>query len=96
MERLTPQGWDMFSYENLGNWASELEGVHRSSTLDKHRLTFVKLGDLVALLGRPLPVEDRVEPESQGVGTREKGKKAAAASVEKTEQVTLYDPLVSR
>src|ERR1700678_1878269 len=96
MERLTPRGWDMFSYENLGDWASELEGVHRSLTLDKHQLTFVKLGDLVTLLGRPLPVEDRAEPESQGLGTRGKGKETAATSVEETEEVLLYDPLVSR
>ena len=67
----------MFSYENLGDWATELEGIHWSSTLDKHRLTLVKLGDLVALLGRPLPVEDRAEPELQGLATRGKGKKAA-------------------
>ena len=96
MERLTPQGWDMFSYEDLGDWASELEGVHRSSTLDKHRLTFVRLGDLVTLLGRPLPVEDKAEPESQGLTTRGKGKKTAATSVEETEEVLLYDPPVSR
>src|ERR1700678_112738 len=93
MQRVASKGWDMYSYENFGDWAAELEGIHKSSTLDKHRNVLIRLGRYVSELGQSLETDQEVtEPEARGTKAHGKGKRSA--EIEETEQVSVYYPPV--
>lgn len=91
MGKISDRGWDFSEFEDFGDWASSLAGIHKSSTLDKHRTTLHRLAVAVEDLARF--EGDETEPEAAVVVKKGKEKKEAV-EVEEEEEIVLYDPPV--
>lgn len=96
MGTIAENGWDFSSFEDFGEWSAELAGIHKSSTLEKHRATLTKLAVIVEDLAGADTEES--EPEPVIVVKKGKGKKVIAEVEEEKEEEgeeELYDPPVS-
>ena len=94
MGRIADRGWDFSNFEDFGDWAMSLAGIHKSATLDKHRTTLHRLAVVIEDLARSEGEE--TEPETAAVAKKGKGKKKAPVveEAEEEEEVVLYDPPV--
>ena len=55
------RGWDLSRFDSLADWAAQLSGI-RSSVLERHRSTLLRLSDLIERL--QLPPEEEEEEEA--------------------------------
>ena len=71
MSHFMNRGWDLSRFDSLADWAAQLSGI-RSSVLERHRSTLLRLSDLIGRLQLP-PEEDEEEEADEDNEEEEEG-----------------------
>ena len=108
MSHFMNRGWDLSRFDSLADWAAQLSGI-RSSVLERHQSTLLRLSDLIERLQLPPEEEEEEEAdeddeeeeeEEEGpsaIVTRSKGKErtVVATEVKASEEIVLNEIPVS-
>ena len=105
MSHFMNRGWDLSRFNNLADWAAQLSGI-RSSVLEQHQSTLLRLLDLIERLQFPPEEEEEEEADEEdeeeaeeppAIVTRSKGKErtVVVTEVKASEEIVLNEIPVS-
>jgi hypothetical protein len=98
MEGLLYYGWELSTFNNPSDWSLELLAVRKFTSLNRALGKCWKImdnpGERMEALAQTASDQEEPTPAPVMATAKTKGKKAAA-EVEDTEEIMLYDPAVS-